>query len=84
MIELAAMLTVAFGMGVLLGGVAVRLVYRRLDLLPGVPPSPLLRLPSTELVVASLLLAVAGVAGAWWVQRIADRANYAEVMRGVE
>jgi putative ABC transport system permease protein len=84
MIELAAMLTVAFGVGVLLGGVAVRLVYRRLDLLPGVPPSPLLRLPSTELVVASLLLAVAGVAGAWWVQRIADRANYAEVMRAVE
>jgi putative ABC transport system permease protein len=84
LIELASMLTVAFGMGVLLGAVAVRLVYRRLDLLPGVPPSPLLRLPSTELVVASLLLAVAGVGGAWWVQRIADRTNYAEVMRGVE
>ncbi len=84
LIELAAMLTVAFAMGVLLGGVAVRLVYERLDLLPGVPPSPLLRAPSTELLLTSVLLAVAGAAGAWWVQRIADRANYAEVMRGVE
>jgi hypothetical protein len=49
-----------------------------------VPPSPLLRAPSTELVLTSVFLAGAGAAGAWWVQRIADRANYAEVMRGVE
>jgi putative ABC transport system permease protein len=84
LIELAAMLTVAFGMGALLGGVAVGLVYEELDLLPGVPPSPLLRLPSMELLFTSVLLAAAGAAGAWWVQRIADRADYAEVMRGVE
>jgi putative ABC transport system permease protein len=84
LIELAAMVTVAFGMGALLGGVAVGLVYEELDLLPGVPPSPLLRLPSMELLFTSVLLAAAAGAGAWWVQRIADRADYAEVMRGVE
>jgi putative ABC transport system permease protein len=80
-LELLGMLLSALAIGATLGVIAVRLVYARLDLLPEVPPSPLLRTPSLELALTTVTFIVAAWGGAWWVQRSADGANVGEVMR---
>jgi putative ABC transport system permease protein len=80
-LELLGMLMSALAIGAALGAIAVRLVYARLDLLPEVPPSPLLRTPSLELVLTAATFVLAAWVGAWWVQRSADGANVGEVMR---
>ncbi|MGH2817089.1 MAG: ABC transporter permease [Actinomycetota bacterium] len=80
-LELLGMLLSALATGATLGVIAVRLVYARLDLLPEVPPSPLLRTPSLELALTTVTFVVAAWGGAWWVQRSADGANVGEVMR---
>jgi hypothetical protein len=80
-LELLWMLMSALAIGATLGAIAVRLVYARLDLLPQVPPSPLLRVPSLELALTTATFLLVAWGGAWWVQRSADGANVGEVMR---
>jgi putative ABC transport system permease protein len=79
--ELAAMLLFSFALGVALALVTSSLVYRRLDPMPELPPGLHLVLPGAVLGLTLLGVAVAAVAGALLVQRGADRANVAEVMR---
>jgi putative ABC transport system permease protein len=80
-IEIGAMLGTAFAIGGVLALVGAFVVYRKLDPLPDLPPAALYRIPGL------LVLAVAGVVAAFsWaaasiVQRRADRADVAEVMR---
>ena len=75
------MIVLRRSVGAGLGAIAVRLVYARLDLLPQVPPAPLLRVPSMELALTAATFLLAAWVGAWWVQRGADGANVGEVMR---
>jgi putative ABC transport system permease protein len=79
--ELAAMLLFSFALGMALALVTASLVYRRLDPMPELPPGLHLVLPGAVLGLTLLGVAVAAVAGALLVQRGADRANVAEVMR---
>jgi putative ABC transport system permease protein len=80
-LELAAMLLFGFVLGITLALAASWLVYRRLDPMPELPPGLHLRLPGALLGLTLLGVAAAAVAGAVLVQRGADRANVAEVMR---
>jgi putative ABC transport system permease protein len=80
-LELAGMLLFAFALGGILALLAAALVYRRLDPMPGIPPPLSLHLPGTMLAGTLLGVALAAWTGAWLVQRAADRANVAEVMR---
>jgi hypothetical protein len=64
--------------------VAARLVYQRLDALPDVAPTPLLRTPVAALLATGSAALLAAWLGAWTVQRSADRTNAAEVMRLAE
>jgi putative ABC transport system permease protein len=80
-LELAAMLLFSFALGTLLALVTASLVYRRLDPMPEIPPALHLRLPAAVLGLALAGVSVAALAGALLVQRAADRANVAEVMR---
>jgi len=81
LLEVAGMLAVAFALGALLGLGGAAAVLGRIDLLPGVPPGPSFRVPFQVLGLAAAGLALLAVAGAWLVQRQADRADVAEVMR---
>ena len=79
--EIAGMLGASFVIG---GGLAVAaawLLYRKADPMPGIPPDPLLQLPVALFLFTGLALLLAAVVSAWWVQRTAERANVAEVMR---
>jgi putative ABC transport system permease protein len=80
-LELAAMLLFSFALGVALALATSSLVYRRLDPMPELPPGLRLVLPGAVLGLTLLAVAVAALAGALLVQRGADRANVAEVMR---
>jgi putative ABC transport system permease protein len=80
-IELGGMLVTAFLVGAVLALGAALLVYRRFDPLPALPPGPVLRVPATVLAVAGATILVAAWVGSRLVQRRADRANVAEVMR---
>lgn len=80
-IELGCMLALSLVVGSALGGLAARLVYERVDLLPNIPPHPLLRIPLAALLPVTILIAVATMAGALRAHRTADRANVAEVLR---
>jgi putative ABC transport system permease protein len=79
--ELAGMLLTAFVIGAGLAVLAAALVVGKLDPLPALPPEPLLRLPEGLFAESIGVLLLACAAGAWIVQRRADRANVAEVMR---
>ncbi|MDP9340658.1 MAG: hypothetical protein M3Q23_00840 [Actinomycetota bacterium] len=81
LLEVAGMLAVALALGVVLGTGGAAAVVGRIDLLPGVPPAPSLRLPMEVIGLAAAGLAVVAVAGAWLAQRQADRARVAEVLR---
>jgi putative ABC transport system permease protein len=80
-VELGAMLGVSLVVGGLLAVVASLLVYGRLDPLPDVPPDPLFRIPPEVILVLVPAIVVAALVGAWRVQRKADTANVAEVLR---
>jgi putative ABC transport system permease protein len=80
-IEIAVMLLTSFVVATVLGIGASWLVHGRLDLLPSLPPAPLLRIPASLFLVALGVVALLGVVGAWEVQRHADRANVGELMR---
>ena len=62
-------------------GVAARIVYGQLDPLPQIPPPPLFRTPVELLLLTGVALLLAAWAGAWRVQRAAERARVGEVMR---
>ena len=80
-LELAAMLLFSFALGTVLAVVTSSLVYRRLDPMPDLPPALHLRLPGAVLGLTLAGVGLAALAGALLVQRGADRANVAEVMR---
>jgi putative ABC transport system permease protein len=79
--ELVGLLLFALVLGAGLAVVASLAVYRRLDPLPDLPPTPRLQLPGVLLGATLLGVLLAALAGAFLVQRAADRANVAEVMR---
>jgi putative ABC transport system permease protein len=79
--ELAGMLLFAFLLGTGLAVVTSAVIYRRLDPMPELPPGPTLELPAAVLGASLLGVFLAAAAGAFLVQRAADRANVAEVMR---
>jgi hypothetical protein len=64
-----------------LSALAADLVVDRLDPLPQVPPPPLVRVPVDAIVLIAALLVAAAAVGAWRMQRWAERANVAEVLR---
>jgi hypothetical protein len=81
LVELLAMLVSALLLALVFATVAAALVHGRLDPIPSLPPSPFLSIP-VELFGATLLgVVVSCLAGAKLVQRRADRAKVAEVMR---
>jgi putative ABC transport system permease protein len=82
--ELGGMLGSAFVAGSLFAWVASLMVQGRLDPLPSLPPSPALRVPGAPIGLTAAALAAAVVVGAAAVQRRADRASVAEVMRRAE
>jgi putative ABC transport system permease protein len=71
-------------LGMALSLLAARLVYPRLDALPDVSPSPLLRTPVAALLATGAAALLAAWLAAWTAQRSADRTNAAEVMRLAE
>jgi len=79
--EITGMLLVAFVIGAGLAVAAAALLYRKADPMPQIPPGPLLRLPTLVFVLTLAAVAVAALASAWRVQRSAEKANVAEVMR---
>jgi hypothetical protein len=80
-VELGAMLGLGAFLGAVFAWLAARLVYGQLDSLPLIPPPPLFRTPLGLLALTIAAIFVAAWAGAWRVQRAAERARVAEVMR---
>jgi hypothetical protein len=80
-LELGGMLLTSALLGAGLAVVAARLIVRQVDPLPELAPAPLLDLPAPVLVSLVPAVLVASVFGAWQVQRSADHADMAEVMR---
>jgi len=75
------MLLVGFVLGAGLSWIAARLVYTKLDPLPQLSPPALFRLPLTTYAVTAAVLLVVAWIGSRWVQRAAERADVAQVMR---
>jgi putative ABC transport system permease protein len=83
-LELAAMLLVAFVLGAALGMVAGRLVSPLLDPLQTIPPAPLFDAPLVVVGWTLAGLAVIAVAGGWLVHRRASAVDLGEVLRVAE
>ncbi len=83
-IEIAAILAIAVIAGTLLAIAVSQLVYGYLDLLPQIPPTPVLRVPNLVVLVILAGGIAAAIIGAIFVQRGADRAKVAEVLRLAE
>jgi hypothetical protein len=81
LVEIAAMLGLSLLVGGVLAFAAVRLVGSQLDVLPELPPPPVLRAPWVLLTATGAALAMVAVTAAWRIQRSAERAHVAEVMR---
>ncbi len=79
--ELLVMLFAAFVLGSALSTAAAALVNSRLDPVPDLPPNPFLSIPGSLFAVTALSLVLVSVVGARLVQRRADRADVAAVMR---
>jgi putative ABC transport system permease protein len=79
--ELGTMLGAAFVLGAVFAYAGAAMVHHQLDPIPSLPPSPFLVTPVILFVETAGALALVSLVGAWWVQRRADRANPAEVMR---
>jgi hypothetical protein len=79
--ELTGMLLASFVIGAGLAVAAAVLLYKKADPMPQIPPGPLLRAPMVLFVLTLAALAVAALVSAWRVQRSAEKANVAEVMR---
>jgi putative ABC transport system permease protein len=83
-LELAAMLMVAFVLGASLGMVAGRLVSPLLDPLQTIPPAPLFDAPLAVVGWTLVGLVVVAVAGGWLVHRRAAAVDLGEVLRVAE
>ena len=77
------MLFIGFALGIWLAWLGALLVYTKLDPLPNLPPPALFRLPRLLAAGSGVVLLVAAWLGARLVQRGAERADVAEVMRVV-
>ena len=82
-VEVLALLLLSLGLATVLGLVAAAAVGGGIDPLPELLPGPRVVVPGEVLLALAGALAVAGVAGAAALQRGADRANVAEVLRRV-
>jgi ABC-type antimicrobial peptide transport system permease subunit len=81
--EVGWLLGTAIVLGAGLGlGVAI-LLLDRFDLNPNLPPSQLFEVPVATLVLTVLVAAGTTLGSSWLMQRRADRANVAELMRVV-
>ena len=80
-LELGSILVLSLAIGGGLAWIAARLVYKKLDPIPSIPPPPLFRLPLVMFAASFAVVVLASWAGARRVQRAADRARVAEVMR---
>lgn len=83
-LELAWMLGVSLGAGIGLGAAASALVHSHVDLLPEIPPHPVLRVPYALGWPLAGALALVTLSGAWRAQRAADSTNVAEALRSAE
>jgi ABC-type antimicrobial peptide transport system permease subunit len=83
-LELAAMLLIAFVLGASLGMVAGRLVSPLLDPLQTIPPAPLFDAPLAVVGWTLVGLALVAVAGGWLVHRRASSGDLGEVLRVAE
>ena len=83
-LELAAMLVIAFVLGAALGVIAGRLVAPLLDPLQTIPPAPLFVVPSMSLAWTLVGIAVVALAGGWAVHRRAAAVDLGEVLRVAE
>jgi putative ABC transport system permease protein len=83
-LELAAMLLLAFALGASTGMVASRLVSPLLDPLQTIPPAPLFDAPLAVVAWMLVGLAVVAVAGGWLVHRRASAVDLGEVLRVAE
>jgi putative ABC transport system permease protein len=81
--EVGGLLGTAFVLGAGLGLGAAILLLDRFDLSPDLPPSQLLKTPLVILAITAVLIAGTAGVSAWLMQRRADRANVAELMRVV-
>lgn len=81
LVELLAMLLTAFVLGALFSTVAAALVHTRLDPIPALPPGPMLAVPQLLFGATALGIILVCALGASLVQRRADNARVAEVMR---
>ncbi len=80
-VELGALLGVAWLLGAGLAVAVVLLVYGRLDVDPSRRPPPLLTVPVVVFVASAAAVVVVALLAAISAQRSADRADIAEVMR---
>jgi putative ABC transport system permease protein len=80
-LELLAMLLGAFAIGAVLAAAGSFTVHGKVDPLPQFPPGALFRLPRGLLAILAAAVVVSAAGAALIVQRRADRANVAEVMR---
>jgi putative ABC transport system permease protein len=80
-VELSGVAAAGLVLGAVLAGVAVAAVYRRLDVDPLRPPTPLLDIPWLAVLFTAVATAVVAVAAAAYAQRAADRADPATVLR---
>ena len=78
--ELAGLLGSAFALGSALAVVAAVLVHAHIAEIPG-PLGARLAIPARPLLLSAAALVLASFAGAWAVQRRAERTNVAEAMR---
>ena len=83
-LELAAMLVIAFVLGATLGVIAGRLVAPLLDPLRTIPPPPLFLLPSAALALTLVGVLVIALVGGWAVHRRAASVDLGEVLRVAE
>lgn len=81
LVELHALLAVAFVLGGALGAVAVWSVYNRLDIDPARPPGPLLDVPNLTITVAAGCAAMIATAAALYAHRAAVRVKMADALR---
>jgi hypothetical protein len=80
--EVVALLGLALAVATTFGLLASALVAGALDPIPDLPPTPRMAVPASALAALAGALVVAGLCGAALLQRGADRADVAEVLRG--
>ena len=82
-LEVGGLLGTALVLGAGLGLGVATLLLERFDLNPNLPPSQLFEMPVGTLVLTILVVAGTTLGSSWLMQRRADRANVAELMRVV-